>query len=123
MDDFSSDNESPKTESQFSRWSGIVLMVAILMVAGILSAMTAMRFAIRGREVAVPSLVGKTEEEAQRLLTDTGLIMKVSGSRFSTDIPEGQILIQFPRPKLVLRRAGVCGFFCRWESGNYPCPT
>ena len=52
--------------SQFSRWSSIALMVAILSVAGILSALTAMRFAIRGREVMVPSLVGKTEAEAQR---------------------------------------------------------
>ena len=54
-----------KRESQFSRWSGITLIVAILSVAGILSALTAMRFAIRGREVTVPSLIGKTEQQAE----------------------------------------------------------
>ena len=43
-----------KPVSRFSQWSGIVLMVSILGVAGIVSALTAMRFAIRGREVEVP---------------------------------------------------------------------
>jgi serine/threonine-protein kinase len=71
-------------------------MVAILCVAGILSALTAMRFAIRGREVAVPSLVGKTEAEAAEILANNGLLLKVSSKRFSSDIPEGQILEQIP---------------------------
>jgi serine/threonine-protein kinase len=82
--------------SQFSRWSGMVLMIAILMVAGFLSALTAMRFAIRGREVLVPSLVGKTEEEARTILSENGLVLKVSGARFSPDVAEGQILEQVP---------------------------
>jgi len=85
-----------KKESTFSQWSGIVLMVAILAVAGILSALTAMRFAIRGREVVVPSLVGKTEAEAQTLLGEKGLILKVSSKRFSSDIPEGSVVEQIP---------------------------
>ena len=45
----------------------IALMIAILFVAAILSAMTAMRFAIRGREVAVPQVVGRTEDEARQI--------------------------------------------------------
>ena len=52
-----------KQVSRFSQWSSIILMAAILAVAGIVSALTAMRFAIRGREVAVPPLAGKTAEE------------------------------------------------------------
>ena len=58
------DNTSP---NQFSRWSSIILMVAILAVAGVLSALTAMRFAIRGREVEVPLLTGKTKKKRNRL--------------------------------------------------------
>ena len=82
--------------SAFSRWSGLVLMVAILAVAGILSALTAMRFAIRGREVTVPVLVGKTEAEAKTLVEGRGLIFKVSSKRFSADIAEGHIVDQIP---------------------------
>lgn len=94
--DIDSVERQRKPESQFSRWSGIVLMVAILGVAGILSALTAMRFAIRGREVVVPSVVGKTEGEAEKLLTEQGLVLKVSSKRFSGDIPEGKIIDQIP---------------------------
>src|ERR1043165_2254996 len=84
-----------KHQSQFSRWSGIVLMVAILAVAGVVSALTAMRFAIRGHEVEVPQLAGKTKDEAEQILKGRGLKMKVSSSRFS-EIAEGRVLDQIP---------------------------
>ena len=71
-------------------------MVAILCVAGILSALTAMRFAIRGREVTVPSLVGKTEAEATEILNRSGLILKVSSKQFNAKVPEGHVLEQIP---------------------------
>src|SRR5436853_7372477 len=87
---------NPKPQSQFSRWSSIVLMVAILAVAGVVSALTAMRFAIRGREVDVPKLVGKTKEEAEEAARSRGLKLKVSSSRFSSDIAEGKVLEQVP---------------------------
>ena len=85
-----------KPVSRFSRWSGIVLMAAILAVAGIVSALTAMRFAIRGREVEVPPLVGKTADDAKDILNHSGLLLKVSSSRFSSEVPEGHILDQIP---------------------------
>jgi serine/threonine-protein kinase len=82
--------------SRFSRWSGIVLMVAILGVAGIVSALTAMRFAIRGREVEVPPLSGKTADQAKEILARNGLLFKVASSRFSSEVLEGQIVAQIP---------------------------
>src|SRR3989442_9550206 len=85
-----------KRPSRLSRWSGMVLMIAILGVAGIVSALTAMRFAIRGREVEVPPLVGKTADQAKEILGHNGLVLKVSSSRFSAEVPEGHILLQFP---------------------------
>src|SRR5215467_7774494 len=83
------------TPATFSSW-GVVLMVSILIVAAILSALTAMRFAIRGREVVVPPLVGKTQAETQKLLEDRGLQLKVSSKRFSADIAEGHVVDQIP---------------------------
>jgi len=86
----------PKRISRFSRWSVIVLMIAILGVAGIISALTAMRFAIHGREVDVPSLAGKTPDQAKEILGHSGLVLKTSSSRFSSGVPEGHILDQIP---------------------------
>jgi eukaryotic-like serine/threonine-protein kinase len=88
--------DEPKGPSQFSRWSGIILMVAILFVAGIVSALTAMRFAIRGREVDVPVLANKTKDEAEQILRSRGLRLKVSSSRFSSAVAEGRVLEQIP---------------------------
>ena len=86
----------PQGQSQFSRWSSIVLMVAILMLAGLVSALTAMRFAIRGHEVQVPKVTGKTKEEAEQILRGAGLKLKVSSSRFSSEVAEGKVLDQIP---------------------------
>src|SRR5437667_12067626 len=85
-----------KQVSRFSLWSSIILMAAILAVAGIVSALTAMRFAIRGREVAVPPLAGKTADEAKEIVSHNGLLLKVSTSRISSKVPEGHILDQIP---------------------------
>jgi eukaryotic-like serine/threonine-protein kinase len=85
-----------KLQREISRWSSIILMVAILAVAGVVSALTAMRFAIRGREVEVPQLTGKTKKEAEEILKGRGLKLKVSNSRFSAEIPEGHVLDQIP---------------------------
>ena len=86
----------PKPQNQFSRWSGIIFMVAILTVAGLVSALTAMRFAIRGKEVEVPKLVGKTKEEAELILRNGGLKLKVTSSRFSSSVCRRQSVEQIP---------------------------
>src|SRR2546421_11708114 len=84
------DVEEYRPQSQFSRWSSITLMVAILAVAGVVSALTAMRFAIRGKQVEVPELSGKTKDEAEQILKGRGLKLKESSSRFSSPVAEGR---------------------------------
>src|SRR5215831_1667724 len=96
--------QSPNSlQAQFSRWSSIILMVAILAVAGVVSALTAMRFAIRGREVEVPAVTGKTKEEAEDILKKRGLRLKVSSSRFSSEVAEGRVLEQIPSSRTRLK--------------------
>jgi len=90
------DKSEPRRHGRISRWSSMVLMVAILMVASLVSALTAMRFAIRGREVEVPMLAGKTKDEAEQILRGRGLKLKVSSSRFSSTVAEGRVLEQIP---------------------------
>jgi serine/threonine-protein kinase len=85
-----------KRESQFARISSIILMIAILVVAGGFSAITAMRFAIRGKLVEVPELRGKTEEEARKILESNNLLIRNDGARFSGEIPAGRVVEQNP---------------------------
>ena len=71
------------SEGRWARLPGVVLMVLVLVVAGLLSALTAMRIVIRGREVEVPELAGMTEPEAAGILASHGLEMKLASRRFS----------------------------------------
>lgn len=71
-------------------------MIAILIVAAGVSAITAMRWAIQGKEVSVPALEGKSENEAASILQENKLTLRVWGKRFSQDVPAGKVVEQIP---------------------------
>ena len=86
------------SEGRWARLPGVVLMVLVLVVAGLLSALTAMRIVIRGREVEVPELAGMTEPEAAGILASHGLEMKLASRRFSPSVQKDRIMDQIPVP-------------------------
>src|ERR1700733_8672784 len=71
------------------------LLVFILAAAAFLSAVTAMRFAIQGREVAMPNLVGKGSADAQAILQGRGLQLKVV-DRVYSNLPANEVVRQSP---------------------------
>ena len=81
-----------------------VLLTLILLVVALFSALTAMRFAIHGREVAVPDLVGKTPQEGRRISELNGFQFEVERQYYSATIPEGRILLQVPPAGTQIRR-------------------
>ena len=82
----------------------LVLLALVLLVVALVSALTAMRFAIHGREVAVPDLVGKTPVEARRITEDSGLQVDVERQYYSPSVAEGRILSQVPPSGTQVRR-------------------
>jgi eukaryotic-like serine/threonine-protein kinase len=81
-----------------------VFLALILVVVALISALTAMRFAIHTREVAVPDLVGKTPAEARRIAELSGFQFEVERQYYSPKIPEGKILSQLPPAGTQIRR-------------------
>jgi eukaryotic-like serine/threonine-protein kinase len=71
------------------------LLVFILAAAAFLSAVTAMRFAIQGREVAMPDLVGKSSADAKAILEGRGLQLKVV-DRVYSNLPANDVARQSP---------------------------
>jgi len=63
-----------------------------------------MRFAIRGNEVSVPSVTGKSLPEGARFLSAYSLRMKVDSHRYDERIPKDQILDQNPVANSKLKR-------------------
>src|SRR5882672_5847754 len=75
----------------------MTFLLFILASAAFLSAITAMRIAIHGREVTMPNLVGKNVSEASQLLQSRGLVLRVA-DRIYSDQPMNAVVIQTPRP-------------------------
>src|SRR5580658_1201864 len=71
------------------------LLVFILAAAAFLSAVTAMRFAIQGREVSMPNLIGKSSTDALAIVEGRGLQLKVV-DRVYNDLPANAVARQSP---------------------------
>ena len=82
----------------------LFLFALVLLTVALISAVTAMQFAIHGREVTVPRLVGMTPLEAGRATADSGLQVLVERQFYSPDVPEGRIMTQLPPPGVKVRR-------------------
>jgi eukaryotic-like serine/threonine-protein kinase len=88
-------------------WSAgkLLLLVGALALTYVLFAIVGMRIALRAREVVVPTLTGRTVNEASTVLAEAGLNLKVEESRrFDPKVPTGQILTQEPAAGNRLRR-------------------
>jgi beta-lactam-binding protein with PASTA domain len=82
----------------------MLLLALVLMTVALISALTAMRLAIHGREVAIPKVVGMGPAEAERAGAASGLQVVIERQFYSADIPEGKIMTQIPPPGAKVRR-------------------
>ena len=82
----------------------LILLALVLVIVAMISALTAMQFAIHTREVPVPNLVGKSVTEAQRAALASGLELQVERQYYSPTVPEGKIMSQVPDPGTKVRR-------------------
>jgi beta-lactam-binding protein with PASTA domain len=88
-------------------WSAgrLFAIAACLVATYLLFAVTAMRVALRVREVPVPDLRNRTVAEATAALFEDGLILNVDDSRrLDAEIPAGRIALQEPAPGAITRR-------------------
>src|SRR5271167_4650447 len=77
----------------------MAVLLFILSSVAFLSALTAMRFAVQGREVAMPDIVGKKALTAQQILHGRGVGMKVEDRIFS-NLPVDTVVRQSPPPNM-----------------------
>jgi len=80
------------------------MLALVLVIVAMVSALTAMRFAIHGQEVAVPPLLGLSPGEAERAVSGLGLQMSIERQYYSPQIPDGRIMSQLPLPGTKVRR-------------------
>lgn len=78
--------------------------VLVLLLVFLSSALLAMRFAIQGREVRVPKLMGLTPAEAERAANSDGLVLSIESRFYSSAVARGRIVSQSPAPDATVRR-------------------
>ena len=82
-----------------------LLIAGGLLVTYVVFAAASMRIALRSRDVIVPSLSGKTVNDASAALTSSGLNLKVEEARRPDPVvPVGRIITQDPEPGTRTRR-------------------
>src|SRR5258708_12075663 len=69
---------SPNFRKRLEELGQMALLVFILASAAFLSAITAMRIAIHGREVTMPNLTGKSVTDAPSMLPSHALVLTVA---------------------------------------------
>jgi len=82
----------------------MALLVFILASAAFLSAITAMRIAIHGREVTMPNLMGKNVTEATSLLRARGLVLRVA-DRVYSELAINVVVRQTPLAGLLMKES------------------
>lgn len=104
------------------RWIRGFFFAGILVMAGFLSCLTAMRFAIQGNEVKVPNLEGKTIPEGSHLLTGSALRLKVESHRYDDRVPKDRILAQIPGRDSRLKRDSAVRVIVSLGAKKIPIP-
>lgn len=82
----------------------LALAFLAIAMAGLVSAVVTMRFAIHGAEVKVPDLQGLTVSEAVHKTANLGLNLGIDNKYYSVDVPAGRVLAQSPLPGAIVRR-------------------
>ena len=88
-------------------WSAgkLLLLGGALLLTYALFAAASLRIALKTREVEVPSLAGRTVNDARTILADRGLSLRVDEAlRVDPKVPAGQVLAQEPQAGVRTRR-------------------
>ncbi len=80
----------------------LLLSVSFLVIMGISTILTIIVL-VKGEEVEVPDLSGKSVDEAIDILSQKGLFMKKL-TQFHPTVPEGKVISQEPPPKTMIKR-------------------
>ena len=82
----------------------VASLLLLLVVTGLLAAITTMHFAIHGAEVQIPALKGMTVADARSQTAGLGLNLDVDNRYYSSEVAAGHILTQSPPEGAIVRR-------------------
>ncbi|HLR34234.1 MAG TPA: Stk1 family PASTA domain-containing Ser/Thr kinase [Tissierellales bacterium] len=96
------DKDEPKKNKGNKKYVLLGVLLAFLLATGMFIGVTRARD-LFAKEVEVPDLVGRNEDEAKKLAEDLGLVFKVKESKYSSEFSEGYIISQSEKPGKLLK--------------------
>ncbi len=93
--------------SRINRFFNLAFGAIAMLAVALLSAYIAMRVAIHGREVEVPSLAGLSLTDATQKAKSLGLLLNVENRFYSAAVPAGNVIAQSPAPGSTVRREWI----------------
>jgi eukaryotic-like serine/threonine-protein kinase len=93
--------------SRINRFFNIAFGAIAMLAVALLSAYIAMRVAIHGREVEVPTLAGLSLADAAQKAKSLGLRLNVENRFYSAAVPAGSVIAQSPAPGATVRREWI----------------
>lgn len=115
--------DAPGPRKSFPLWIPFTALALVVAIAALVAVL--MMGPAADRPTAVPALVGKTEEEATRLLVDARLAVGELERKPTADAPAGQVLAQSPEPGGELDAGAAVSLVIAAEAGapTAPVPT
>ena len=74
----------------------LVFLFAVLLTVAVVSAITTIRLTVHGRQETLPNLVGLPVAQAQKVVSELGLNLKVEDKLYSTSVAAGGVASQMP---------------------------
>jgi eukaryotic-like serine/threonine-protein kinase len=99
------------------------LTMGILVAVFFLSAVGVSYLALRGRTVQVPDVIGKTESQAESVLSDSGLRMDVRSRTHHDKIPANAVSDQSPSPGTTVKTGQLVRVSVSLGSQNQTAPA
>jgi eukaryotic-like serine/threonine-protein kinase len=93
--------------SRINRFFNIAFGAIAMVAVALLSAYIAMRVAIHGREVEVPTLAGLSLTDAAQKAKSLGLRLNVENRFYAAAVPAGNVIAQSPAPGSTVRRESL----------------
>ncbi len=82
----------------FTFWLNVFLAIAVLICVPTLVFNSLDAYTNHGEKVAVPAIEGKSAYEAERILSENGLVAVISDSTYKKSAKPGSVLDQNPKP-------------------------
>lgn len=102
---------APRPKKSVFKTVVLPIILVLLLIAGIAYGYMKLKASMNAGELVVPSIVGKTEEEAKSILSDAGLVGELGGVIEDDSAESGKVVRQDPEPGVSVKEKSTVTYY------------